>query len=121
MVCHPTQKLVVAALEQGGIFLWCYGNQSWEEEIQQAHEGAAMSSVCFDSSGLSLITGAHDGSIKVWDASKIDQKQLVESGNHQQAHELKYEEGTQCLVWHKSQPMVASGGADGLVKVFELV
>ena len=38
----------------------------------------------------------------------------------QDAHQKKYDEGVQALAVHSSQPFIASGGSDSIVKVFEL-
>ena len=74
---------------------------------------------------MQLISGSHDGSIKVWDIKKISnsatpQSELVHLYEVQDASEKKYDEGVQALAVHPSQPFVASGGSDSIVKVFEI-
>ena len=74
---------------------------------------------------MQLISGSHDGSIKVWDIKKISnsatpQSELVHLYEVQDAPEKKYDEGVQALAVHPSQPFVASGGSDSIVKVLEI-
>lgn len=35
-------------------------------------------------------------------------------------HEAKYDEGVQALTIHPTQPFLATGGADSIIKVFEM-
>jgi striatin 1/3/4 len=62
-----------------------------------------------------LISGCHDGSIKVWD---IRNHKFV--SEVPKAHGRKYDEGVLCLSTHQTVPFFASGGADSNVNIFEL-
>ncbi len=62
------------------------------------HSNEAVSSLCFNSNGLELITGSHDGSLKVWDIRKVSSVSLL--CTHIQAHQLKHDEGVLAVVVH---------------------
>ena len=62
-----------------------------------------------------MITGSHDGSIKVWDLRNY--RVVAELSK---AHQRKYEESVMCLAAHTSVPFFASGGADCVVNIYEL-
>ena len=74
-----------------------------------------------------MVSGGHDGHLKVWDLRKVGAPDS--DGESQQtepifvledAHKKKYDEGVQGLQIHPSQPFVATGGADSIIQVFEL-
>ncbi len=80
----------------------------------QAHTDS-VSSLSYSSSGMSLITGSHDGSIKIWDLRNYKQV-----GEVAQAHSKKYDESVMCIALHNKIPFFASGGADCVINIFEL-
>ena len=86
----------------------------------------AVSCLAVSNNGLQLISGSHDGTIKVWDLRKFGSTtaglvdEFLPIYEMEDAHMKKYDEGVQCLAVHQSQPFIASGGSDSIVKVFEL-
>jgi striatin 1/3/4 len=69
----------------------------------------------FSQSGLQVITGGHDGSVRVWD---VRQGMIVSEANRR--HMKKYDEGVMCLAAHSESPFIASGGADSIVNIYEM-
>lgn len=57
------------------------------------------------------MSGGHDGSVRTWDLRTF---QLL---NDMSAHRRKYDEGTLSLA--HSEGVVASGGADSIVKIIQ--
>lgn len=82
--------------------------------MPKAHSDA-VTSLAFTSSGLHLISGGHDGAIKVWDVRT--QKIIQELKN---THQRKYDESIMCLAACDNAPMLVSGGADSVIKIFEI-
>lgn len=76
--------------------------------------------------GLQLVSGGQEGSLKVWDLRKVGAT-IEEPGPTkplcvvEKSHGKKYDEGVLCMELHPSQPFIASGGADSVVQVFELL
>jgi striatin 1/3/4 len=76
-----------------------------------------VSSVSFNNSngGLNLISGSHDGTIKIWDL-----RNYKVTGEFTKAHQRKYDEGVMCIAAHSKMPFFASGGADCTINIYEL-
>jgi striatin 1/3/4 len=62
-----------------------------------------------------MISGSHDGSVKVWDL-----RNYKTVGEVKAAHTKKYDEAVMCLTAHNNVPFFASGGADCLINIYEL-
>ena len=105
---------VVAAHDNGCLSIYDYNSNKVVKQINEAHKDG-ISSLLFSNSGLHLITGCHDGSIKVWDI-----RTLQSIGEAKLAHGRKYDEGVLCLQTHPTVPFFASGGADSTVNIYEL-
>lgn len=73
----------------------------------------AVTTVSIDKSGLYLVSGGHDGSLRSWDLRKFQCLHEIP------AHRKKYDEAVHTIAHHPSLPLMASGGADSLVKLFE--
>lgn len=69
----------------------------------------------FTNNGLNVISGGHDGAVKVWDMRNFKSVAEIKNG-----HQKKYEEAVMCLTCHSSVPFFASGGADCLINIYEL-
>ena len=80
------------------------------QEIVSHTEGVSALSV--HSSGLYLVSGGHDGSLRSWDLRRLQCVQELP------AHRRKYDEAVHCIAHAPSERLMASGGADSIVKVF---
>lgn len=83
--------------------------------IPQAHS-TQISSLCLSKTGLQLVSGCHNGTIKIWDLRKVGTALCT----IEKAHLPKYDESVMSLTMHPSQPLLVSTGADALVKVYEM-
>ena len=73
----------------------------------------AVTSLSIDAAGFSLVSGGHDCSIRFWDilGSRACVQELT---NHRE----KAAEGVLAIEFHPSLPVLASAGADGVVKLY---
>jgi striatin 1/3/4 len=87
-------------------------------KIDRAHAGGASTLLVEpQSGGLHVVTGGHDGAVKVWD---IRNYQCIAETAVKGQHLRKFDEGVLCLGAHPEAPFVASGGADCLVNMYEM-
>lgn len=73
-----------------------------------------MSSLAFSRSGNYLVSGGHDGSLRCWDIRKYQCIYEI------QAHRKKYNEGVLNVISHSDGNLLASGGADSVIKIFSV-
>jgi striatin 1/3/4 len=73
----------------------------------------SVTSIDIDPSGLSLVSGGHDCSIRIWDL--LQTKTCVQEMS---THRTKSAEGVLDVKYHPTLPFLASAGADGAVKVY---
>lgn len=72
----------------------------------------AISSLAIDPNGLYLLSGSHDGSLRLWNMEKRVCLQEIA------AHRKKFDSAVMSVAFHPSRPLIGSAGADGLAKVF---
>lgn len=83
----------------------------------EAHDQAVMS-VSFTNNPYELFSCGQDGAVKLWDMRKYSEVRSFKVRVLSiQAHKSKYDEAGHCIS-HGSGGLVASGGADGVIKVF---
>ncbi len=118
VVSHPTFNVVAAAHDHGPITLLDLNSGQVSGKIESAHR-SGNSSVLFDphSGGLHIVSGGHDGAVRVWD---IRNYQCIAETPSGVVHQRKFEEGVLCLSVHPDAPFVASGGADCLLNMYEI-
>lgn len=109
-------SLLAVAHENGTVNLMDYNQNRIVKTLSDAHKDS-VSSVKFAASngGLNLITGSHDGSIKIWDLRNY--KCVAEVSK---AHNRKFDEGVLSIDCHSNIPFFASGGADCVINIYEL-
>ena len=117
--CHPTLGLVASAHEGGELSLFDFNSSKSVKVLPGAHGSPSIgaSAVLFTKSGLEMLSGAHDGSVKVWDLRTYRPIQEIEGGV---AHQRKYGEGVTFIAEHPEAPFFGTGGADCLVNLYEL-
>lgn len=70
-----------------------------------------INGVIFHPSGRFLLSSSDDKSIRIWDITKGFKQTKKMSDVH--------DSFVSCLAWNKNQPMMATGGVDAQVKIFE--
>ncbi|CAE7143326.1 unnamed protein product [Rhizoctonia solani] len=108
---HPTMPLLVTAHEDKYIRVFDVSTGECQHSML-AHPDT-VTTLSIDTTGFSLVSGSHDGSIRFWDI--LGSKTCVQEIN---AHREKSNEGTLDVVFHPSMPFIASAGADGVVKIY---
>lgn len=92
----------------------------------------AVTSLSVDPNGLFLLSGSHDGSLRMWNLETKSCLQVLRpfapplpsvssvGGRVQEitAHRKKLDEAVLAVAFHPSRPMIASAGADSNAKVF---
>ena len=116
---HPSRSLLCCGHEDGSISVFDFSADKVIKRIEGAHKDA-VSSLAISSTGLQMITGSHDGKLKVWNLRKVgttldDDEKDEPLFTVEQAHSKKYDEGVQALSIHPTQPFVATGGADSII------
>lgn len=111
LLTSPTCSLAIAGHEDKRIRFFDLRTNVCVKEMVGHTDG--VTSVSIHKSGLYLVSGGHDGSLRSWDLRK-----------HQCIHEIpahrkKYDEAVHAVANHPTLPLLASGGADSLVKLFE--
>lgn len=86
-------NIVAAANENGSVTIYDYNSNKIVKTINDAHSDS-VSCVSFGNhnGGLNMITGSHDGSIKIWDLRNY--RNVAEI---QKAHNKKFDEGVLCV------------------------
>lgn len=115
--CHPTMSLAATAHESGDLTLFDFAASKTVKILSGAHSAqrGAASQVRFANGGLHLISGGHDGSVKIWDMRTHRVLQEVRT-----AHQSKFDEAVMSIALHPEAPFFASGGADCVVNIYEL-
>ncbi|CAE6530433.1 unnamed protein product [Rhizoctonia solani] len=108
---HPTMPLLVTAHEDKYIRIFDVSTGECQHSML-AHLDT-VTTLSIDTTGFSLVSGSHDGSIRFWDI--LGSKTCVQEIN---AHREKSNEGTLDVAFHPSMPFIASAGADGVVKIY---
>ncbi|CAG8675377.1 4901_t:CDS:10 [Acaulospora morrowiae] len=111
IISHPTLPLLFSAHEDKYIRIFDVnsGNCSFS---MIAHLDS-VTSLDVDPSGMVLISGGHDSSIRLWDI--VSTRQCIQEFA---LHRSKSDEGVLCVQYHSSLPWIASGGADSVVKIY---
>eukprot|EP00472_Partenskyella_glossopodia_P013638 CAMPEP_0197515712 /NCGR_PEP_ID=MMETSP1318-20131121/757_1 /TAXON_ID=552666 /ORGANISM="Partenskyella glossopodia, Strain RCC365" /LENGTH=557 /DNA_ID=CAMNT_0043064159 /DNA_START=193 /DNA_END=1866 /DNA_ORIENTATION=+ len=110
---HPFLELCVSANLDGSFQIFDPTQGRCVDAKQNAHRDA-VTSVSIGSSGVAMATASHDQSIRIWDIRKIAIMDDMDPNQHRK----KYDEAIHCVAHHPTTPLLASCGADSVVKVF---
>jgi len=73
----------------------------------------AVTSLAIDPAGFFLVSGGHDCSVRFWDL--LNSRACIQEAT---THREKAHEGVLDVIFHPSLPILASAGADGVVKLY---
>ncbi|KAL0479759.1 hypothetical protein AKO1_007552 [Acrasis kona] len=110
-VSHPTLPMIVSAHDSGAIRFWDI--RSSQCAFEMVGHKDAVSCLAFDPSGLYFMSGGHDSSLRVWDVQTKHCVQEIPT------HRKKYDESIHSIAYHPTKTMVASAGADSIIKLFQ--
>mmetsp|Transcript_10129 Transcript_10129/g.16305 ORF Transcript_10129/g.16305 Transcript_10129/m.16305 type:complete len:209 (+) Transcript_10129:1028-1654(+) len=113
IVSHPFLELAVTANVDGSYQLFDSAAGKCVDMKQNAHTDA-VTSVSIDTNGVAMASASHDQSIRVWDLRNLGITIDMDPNQHRK----KYDEAIHCVAHHRQSPLLASGGADSVVKVF---
>ncbi|XP_063061957.1 striatin-4 [Engraulis encrasicolus] len=107
---HPLQPITITAHENRTIrFL---DNNSGKVVHSMVAHLDAVTCLATDPKGTYLVSGSHDCSVRLW---MLDTRTCVQEIT---AHRKKHDEAIHDVAFHPAQPLIASGGADALAKIF---
>lgn len=69
-------------------------------------------SIATDPSGLYLLSGSHDSSVRLW---SLESRTCIQDVS---AHRKKHDESIYSVAFHPTKEFFASAGADALAKIF---
>jgi striatin 1/3/4 len=110
ILSHPTMPVTVMAGEDRKIRY--FDNNTGKLVHGTVAHVESISTLAIDPNGLYLLSGSHDGSLRLWNMEKRICLQEIA------AHRKKYDMAVMAVAFHPSRPLIASAGADSLAKVF---
>ncbi|KAG0231056.1 hypothetical protein BGW42_000532 [Actinomortierella wolfii] len=114
VICHPTMPMAISAHEDR--YIRFFDINTGHCSFSMLAHTDAVSSLDIDPSGLVLCSGGHDASIRYWDI--VSTKTCLQEFT---GHRRKGDEGVCAVKYHPTLPgVMASAGADSIVKVYNL-
>ncbi|WKY10386.1 hypothetical protein Q1695_002609 [Nippostrongylus brasiliensis] len=110
ILSHPTMPLTITAGDDRKIRY--FDNHTGKLMHSAVAHVEGISSLAIDPNGLYLLSGSHDGSLRMWNMEKRVCLQEIS------AHRKKYDASVTCVAFHPSRPLIGSAGADSLAKVY---
>ncbi len=77
--------------------------------------GGSNSSASVGGHGRYLVTAGHDAAVRTWD---LGTRRCVHDLAEHQTHRRKYDEGVHAVALHRASGLLATAGADSIVRVF---
>ncbi|KZT74248.1 WD40 repeat-like protein [Daedalea quercina L-15889] len=111
IVSHPTMPLLITGHEDKHIRIFDILTGQCTHSML-AHLDA-VTSLSIDAAGFSLVSGSHDCSVRFWDV--LGSRACVQEVP---SHREKAREGVLDTEFHPTLPIMASAGADGVVKLY---
>lgn len=128
---HPTLPIVATAHEDG--YIRMFDTQTGEQLMSIVAHKDGVTCIDIDPAGLTLVSGSQDCSVRFWDILEKNEAKQPPDGSGAapaqlscdavcfqeiRAHQQKGNEGVLAAVYHPSAPFVATGGADGAVRLY---
>ncbi|KRZ84944.1 Striatin-3 [Trichinella sp. T8] len=110
ILSHPTLPITITA--HGDRVIRFFDNNTGQMIDSVVAHLDAVTCLAIDPNGLYLLSGSHDGSLRLWN---VDTKMCLQETT---AHRKKFDASLHAVAFHASRPMIASAGADGLIKIF---
>ncbi|KAL5967364.1 Striatin [Taenia solium] len=110
LAAHPTLPLLFSAHENRQIRFLDTAQGTCLHSMVAHLEG--VTALAVDPRGLILLSASHDASIRLWD---VETRTCVQEFT---SHRRKHDESIHSVAFHPTLPLIASAGADGLVKVY---
>uniref|UniRef100_A0A7E4W249 Striatin domain-containing protein n=1 Tax=Panagrellus redivivus TaxID=6233 RepID=A0A7E4W249_PANRE len=110
ILSHPTMPVTVLAGDDRKIRY--FDNNSGKLIYGAVAHVEAISTLAIDPNGLYLMSGSHDGSLRIWN---MEQRKCLQEIA---AHRKKFDMSVLAVAFHPSRPLIGSAGADSLVKIF---
>ncbi|KAH8102891.1 WD40-repeat-containing domain protein [Cristinia sonorae] len=111
IVSHPTMPMLVTGHEDKHIRIFdILTGQCTHSMVTHLD---AVTSLSIDAAGFSLVSGSHDCSVRFWDI--LGSKACVQEIT---THREKAKEGVLAVEFHPTLPIMASAGADGVIKLY---
>ncbi|KZT03524.1 WD40 repeat-like protein [Laetiporus sulphureus 93-53] len=111
IVSHPTMPLLITGHEDKHIRIFDILTGQCTHSMLAHLDG--VTSLSIDAAGFSLVSGSHDCSVRFWDI--LGSKACVQEIT---SHREKAREGVLDVEFHPTLPIMASAGADGVVKLY---
>uniref|UniRef100_A0A0R3RSY3 WD_REPEATS_REGION domain-containing protein n=1 Tax=Elaeophora elaphi TaxID=1147741 RepID=A0A0R3RSY3_9BILA len=110
ILSHPTMSVSLTASNDRKIRY--FDNNTGKMIHGTVAHVEAISCLAIDPNGLYLLSGSHDGSLRLWNMEKRICLQEIA------AHRKKFDSAVMTVAFHPSRPLIGSAGADALAKVF---
>jgi len=110
IVNHPTSSQSITAHEDGNVRF--FDHSSGKMVHQMLAHSEPVVSIATDPSGLYLLSGSHDSSVRLW---SLESRTCIQDVS---AHRKKHDESIYSVAFHPTKEFFASAGADALAKIF---
>ncbi|MCP9264786.1 Strn protein [Dirofilaria immitis] len=108
ILSHPTMSVSLTASNDRKIRY--FDNNTGKMIHGTVAHVEAISCLAVDPNGLYLLSGSHDGSLRLWNMEKRICLQEIA------AHRKKFDSAVMTVAFHPSRPLIGSAGADALAK-----
>ncbi|KAJ9473955.1 F-box protein MET30 [Pseudozyma hubeiensis] len=128
LVTHPTLPLLITAHEDG--YIRMFDLDTGACTLSMVAHLDAVTSLDIDASGLTLVSGGHDCSVRFWDIAggslagrdgpvgEGDKSTTAVCRQEISSHRNKASEGVLAVKYHPTAPYFASAGADGVIRIY---
>jgi len=110
---HPTTSLALSANIDQCVRFFDTKKGSCVD-VMRAHRDA-VTCVSIDPSGQLMMSASHDQSVRFWD---LNTKKIIQDLDPHHTHSKKFDESVHSVVYHATMQVLASGGADSVVKIY---